>query len=86
MAPTERGERACGAFAEVAVERVSLGRIAADVESTRGRSDVRGGCAVLAVDLHGYYTCAESIFERVARDLDGDLRGAPSGTRSCSRA
>jgi len=31
--------------------------------------------ALVAIDLHDYYTAAETLFERVARLLDGDVPG-----------
>ncbi len=81
------GERAKGAMlarlrGEIAEDRAMLERCMTDARLAKARL---GGApvdpavlALAAVALHGWYTGLESVLERVARQLDGDV---PTGSR-----
>jgi len=64
---------------EAAPDRHALDRLHAELRAyaPRLRCDPadRPLQAVVAIDLHDYYTAAETLFERVARLLDGDVPG-----------
>jgi len=64
---------------EVEPDRQALDRLHAELQAyaPRLRSDPadRPLQALVAIDLHDYYTAAETLFERVARLLDGDVPG-----------
>ena len=70
-------------LAEARVESAALQRIAEEMARYRTDLDAvmpaRPVLALVAVDLHDYYTAAEALFERVARPVDGDV---PSGLDS----
>lgn len=67
---------------EIGEDRRGLERRMADaVEAQRRMRAQRtdpGALALAAVALHGWYTGVETIFERIARELDGDV---PRGDR-----
>lgn len=84
MSPEARASAAALArlLAEIAEDRVGIAKRTADaVESERRLNatpgDV-GALALAAVALHGWYTGVETIFERIARELDGAV---PTGDR-----
>jgi len=68
---------------EAATELEALDRVAAELAEYAGELDGpevgRPLLAVVAVDLHDYFTAAETLFERIARHIDGAL---PEGARS----
>ncbi len=67
---------------EIAEDRVLLARCVADADLARGRlastPDDPALLALAGVALHGWYTGLETILERIARQLDGDV---PTGAR-----
>lgn len=67
---------------EIGEDRRGLAKRLADAHEAQRRmqshpSDA-GALALAAVALHGWYTGVETIFERIARELDGDV---PRGDR-----
>lgn len=69
-------------LAECAAEAAVLDALAAEVADAarRGPDEVdRAHAALLALALHDYYTCVETIFERVATAVD---EARPSGVSS----
>ncbi len=68
---------------EAEVEVSALDRIAAELATVALDLDVaeprRATLALVALDLHDYFTAAEVLFERIARALDGDV---PTGQDS----
>ncbi|MBI3184107.1 MAG: hypothetical protein HYZ28_18395 [Myxococcales bacterium] len=84
MSPAEQTQAALrNLLGDLEIDLAALERLAANVSADPGlASDPqidRGARAVLAVDLHQYYTALESALERVARAIDGTV---PSGPRS----
>ncbi len=62
---------------EAGIDRAALCRLAAELAAfapglAADPAD-RPRQALLAVDLHDYYTAIETLFERVARSIDGDV-------------
>jgi hypothetical protein len=70
-------------LAEIAHERAALERIVDDlaIYAPRLPTDERPLLAVVAVDLHDYFTALESIFERIARAIDRDVPTGPESHR-----
>jgi hypothetical protein len=64
---------------EIAEDRALLARCIADLDLARARLGVTPDdpavLALAAVALHGWYTGLETLLERVARQLDGDVPG-----------
>jgi hypothetical protein len=69
-------------LAEIAEDRVAMAARLDDAREATRRLDATprdpGALALAAVALHGWYTGAEAVFERIARQLDGAL---PHGDR-----
>ncbi len=67
---------------EVDEDRRGLAKRMADAHEAKRRMGAQpsdaGALALAAVALHGWYTGVETIFERIARELDGDV---PRGDR-----
>lgn len=67
---------------ELAEDRVQLARAIADADEARTRlaqtPDDHAVLALAAVALHGWYTGLETLSERIARQLDGNV---PEGQR-----
>lgn len=80
MSPRELAEGAVRTLlSELVVDLATLDDIAARVIDARiieteRRAHARA-CAYLALELHRYYSALETIFERVARQLDGRMPG-----------
>lgn len=49
--------------------------------SQRGGPMTRAELLVLGVNLHAYYTALETLLERIARHVDGDIPSGPSWHR-----
>lgn len=80
MSPRELAEGAIRALlSELVIDLVALDEIAAQVIDARiDETDARPrarSAAYLALGLHRYYTAIETIFERIARQLDGRMPG-----------
>ncbi|MGH7285120.1 MAG: hypothetical protein ACRELY_26655 [Polyangiaceae bacterium] len=84
MSPEAKASAAALArlLAEIEEDRAGMRKRVADAdEATRRLTIDRADPAALAlagVAIHGWYTAIESLFERVARELDGSL---PTGDR-----
>lgn len=80
MSPRELAAGAVRALlSELVVDLVTLDDIAervidGRVIETEPRAHAKA-CAYLALELHRYYSALETIFERVARQLDGRMPG-----------
>ncbi len=84
MSPEARASSAALArlLSEIAEDRAGIHKRFLDAEDAKSRlqrdaSDA-GSQALAAVALHGWYTGIETIFERIARELDGSV---PQGER-----
>jgi hypothetical protein len=69
-------------LAEVATARVLLDQLAAEVESVRLRHAAeipREALALMAIDLHSYYTKLESLLERILVSFEGQAPKGESG-------
>jgi hypothetical protein len=70
---------------ECQVEQAALDRLAAELARYRadlGAADPgRPVQALVAVDLHDYFTAAEAFFERIARAVDGEVPAGPDSHR-----
>ncbi len=84
MSPEARGSAATLArlLAEVEEDRSGIRKRLEDARESKRRLLNEpldsGGQALAAVALHGWYTGLETIFERIARELDGTV---PEGER-----
>lgn len=75
-AATSTRTRLSRLLGEVRHEREAIERQADEVKSLAPklqRQPDRASLALIAVDLHGYYTALETLFERVARAIDGEV-------------
>jgi hypothetical protein len=77
---------------EIGEDRRGLAKRLADAHEAQRRMHTHpsdaGALALAAVALHGWYTGVETIFERVARELDGDagyVRTVRSGDHGGAR-
>jgi hypothetical protein len=69
-------------LAEIATSRLLLAQLAAEVESVRERHPTgvsREALALIAIDLHSYYTKLESLLERILISFEGQAPGGESG-------
>lgn len=69
-------------LAEIATARTLLGQLAAEVDSVRQRYPgviSREALALIAVDLHSYYTKLESLLERILVSFEGRAPRGESG-------
>ena len=84
MSPDAKASAAALArlVAEIAADREALAARIADAREAARRIEATptdpGALALAAVSLHAWYTGVETIFERVARELDGAV---PAGER-----
>lgn len=84
MSPEAKASTAALArlIVEIAEDRVGLGKRVADAHEAVRRLDATpedaGALALAAVAVHGWYTGLETIFERIARQLDESV---PTGDR-----
>lgn len=82
-AATSTRTRLSRLLGEAQSERDALERAAAELAATlpalAGAAPDRAHLALVALDLHGYYTALETLFERVARAIDGEV---PTGVES----
>jgi hypothetical protein len=69
-------------LAEITTARTLLGQLAAEVESVRQRHPAavpREALALIAVDLHSYYTKLEGLLERILISFEGQAPPGESG-------